>query len=181
MGAYGIEGLDAKSVWVGQARQAPSQAEKATTASGQIQLPSATLSFSPPKRTYVNFDTWFWAKGLATGDVRGTPAFGMVAIATPYQLEITPGDGSATLRLCRLSTSNSDLCHYKYQRSSVNGAERTANGDPAYKATGRVTWKLRFEDAGAPIPNPAGAPTSVSGPEMTAKVAVGEIQTIVTG
>jgi hypothetical protein len=152
--------------------------DQAREASGQIVLPTARLEFNPPRRTLVNFDTWFWAQGLTGRQLRGTSAFGLVAIATPGRLEVTPGDGSDQFS-CVWVTAKSDRCAYAYRRSSVGGPLIGPNGGPAYRATGRATWTLRFEDNGTPVTIPD-APTKISGPEMTSAVEVAEVQTLVT-
>jgi hypothetical protein len=42
-----------------------------------------------------------------------------------------------------------------------------------------VTWTVRFELGGRPVPI-AGAPTELTGPKMTTAVEVAEVQTIIT-
>lgn len=79
------------AVWVGQAPQPPPLRDQAVEATGQIKMPSAVLSFNPTARTLVNLDAWFWAQGLHGGELRGSSAFGLVAVATPARLEVTPG------------------------------------------------------------------------------------------
>jgi hypothetical protein len=165
--------------WVGQASQPPPWVDQAREAVGQIVLPTATLAFNPTSRTLVNLDTWFWARGLTGQELRGTSAFGLVAIATPGRLVVTPGDGSAPL-VCSWVTTKSDRCAYAYQRSSVGGSARGVSGAPAYDASGLATWSVRFEIDGA-TRTIAGAPTELTGSRMTTAVEVAEVQTIVTG
>lgn len=165
--------------WVGQAPQPPLLVDQAREAFGQLAVPKATLVFNPPGRTLVNFDTWFWARGLSGGELRGTSAFGLVAIATPGTLLITPDDGSAPLS-CAWVTVKSDTCSYAYQRSSAGQSARSPSGAPAYQATGEATWTVRFEQNGAPVAI-AGAPTVLTGPDLSAAVVVSEVQTLVTG
>jgi hypothetical protein len=170
---------DPVPLWVGQANEPPPLVDQAREASGRIRMPAATLVFNPTARTLVNLDTWFWAQGLSGEELRGSSAFGLVAIATPDRLVITPGDGSAPLS-CSWVTVKSDSCAYAYRRSSVGGSARGPSGAPAYEASGRATWTLRFENNGAPVVV-AGAPAVLTGPGMTAAVEVAEVQTIVTG
>jgi hypothetical protein len=153
--------------------------DQAREAFGQLVVPKATLVFNPTARTLVNLDTWFWAQDLPTTELTGSSAFGLVAIATPDQLVITPGDGSAPPP-CSWVTVKSDACAYAYRRSSVGGSVRGPSGAPAYEATGKATWTVRFELNGAPVVI-GGAPTVLTGPGMTAAVQVSEVQTIVTG
>jgi hypothetical protein len=152
--------------------------DQAREAMGLIVLPPATLSFNPTARTLVNLDTWFWAQGLSGRDLRGTSAFGLVAVATPARLVVTPGDGSAPVT-CRWATFKSDRCAYAYRRSSAGGPVLGHKGAPAYEASARALWTVRFEVNGAPV-TIAGAPTVLSGLPMTTAVEVAEVQTVVT-
>jgi hypothetical protein len=167
------------AVWVGQAPQPPPLRDHAVEATGQIKMPSAVLSLNPTARTLVNLDTWFWAQGLHGGEMRGSSAFGLVAVVTPARLEVTPGDGSAVLT-CPWVTVNSDRCAYAYRHSSVGGTALGQDGAPAYEASAQAFWSLRFELNGAPI-QIAGAKSELPGPVMTTAVEVAEVQTIVTG
>ena len=165
--------------WIGQAPQPPTLLDQSVEATGQIRMPSAVLSFNPTARTLVNVDTWFWADGLTPKELRGTSALGLVAVATPDRLEVDPGDGSA-MPACGWVTVKSDRCSYPYRRSSIGGPARGPKGAPAYEASARAVWKVRFELNGAPVVI-AGAQPELRGPAMTAPVVVAEVQTIVTG
>ena len=173
------------SQWIGQAQQPPPLLDQSVEATGQITMPSAVLSFNPTARTLVNLDTWFWAQNLKVRALRGSSAFGLVAIATPDRLEVTPGDGSA-MQPCPWVTAKPQVppdqpgpCSYAYLRSSIGGSARGPNGAPAYEASAHAVWTLRFELNGGPVIIP-GAQSELSGPEMTAPVVVVEVQTIVT-
>ena len=167
------------AVWVGQAPQPPPLRDHAVEATGQIKMPSAVLSFNPTARTLVNLDTWFWAQGLHGGEMRGSSAFGLVAVVTPARLEVTPGDASAVLT-CPWVTVKSDRCAYAYRHSSVGGTALGQDGAPAHEASAQAFWSLRFELNGAHI-QIAGAKSELPGPVMTTAVEVAEVQTIVTG
>ena len=167
------------AMWVGQAPQPPPLLDQSVEATGQIQMPSAVLSFNPTARTLVNVDTWFWAQGLKGRVLQGSSAFGLVAYATPDRLEVDPGDGLA-MPPCGWVISKSDRCSYPYWRSSIGGTARGPNGVPAYQASAHAVWTLRFELNGEPVVI-AGAEPELRGPEMTAPVVVLEVQTIVTG
>jgi hypothetical protein len=167
------------ALWDSQpAPQTPSLAVQATEAIGKIDLPTATLRFNPTNRTLVNLDTWFWAEGLDDQTLQGSSAFGLIAYATPFRLEVDPGDGSAKFT-CPWVTHKSNLCNYRYPRSSLGGPVLGLDGAPAYKATVTAWWTLRFEVNGAPRAVP-GAPPKLSGDEANAHVVVVEVQTIVT-
>ncbi len=164
--------------WVRHAPAPPTMVEQSQAAFGRLVVPPATLVFNPTKRTLVNLDTWFWAQGLTGQQVRGTSALGLVAVATPGQVQVTPGDGSAPFT-CPWVTSRSERCAHVYRRSSVGGSVRGLDGEPAYQASGVATWSVRFELDGAPVQIP-GAPTELTGPVMTSAVQVAEVQTVVT-
>jgi hypothetical protein len=110
--------------------------------------------------------------------LQGSSALGFIAYATPDRLEVDPGDGSAKFK-CTWVTKKSNLCKYRYPRSSLDGPVLGLNGAPAYKATVTAWWTLRFEVNGAKRPV-AGAPAELSGDEAIAHVVVVEVQTIVT-
>jgi hypothetical protein len=164
--------------WVGQAPPPPSQLDQSVEATGRIDMPKATLSFNPTVRTLVNLDTWFWAQDLKAEPLRGTGAFGLVAVATPKKLEIRPGDGSVLP--CGWVIAKSDGCPHVYQRSSAGGPVRAPDGRAAYQASGTAIWSLHFELGGVRVIIP-GARTELRGPEMTSPVVVAEVQTLVTG
>ena len=178
-GPLGTADWDELALWIGQAPEPPSQIDQSVEAIGRIDMPEARLSFNPTTRTLVNLDTWFWAQDLKAEPLRGTGAFGLVAVATPYQLEINHGDGSAVQR-CGWVIAKSDACSYVYQRSSAGGPVSAPDGRAAYQASGSAIWSLHFELGGVPVIIP-GALTELRGPEMTSPVVVAEVQTLVTG
>jgi hypothetical protein len=175
----GISAWVPLALWMGQEAPPPSMVDQALEATGRIELPSSVLSFNPTARTLVNLDTWFWAEGLEVRELRGTGAFGLVAVAAPAGLEITPGDGSP-MRTCPWAIAKSDRCAYAYQHSSVGGSVLGLDGRAAYQASGRAVWTLRFELDGAPVLID-GAQTRLPGRLMNAPVVVAEVQTLVTG
>ena len=175
-GQYGI--WVHTSEWVVSTPAPPTLVERSQAAFGQLGVPPATLAFNPTRRTLVNLDTWFWAQSLTGQPVRGTSALGLVAVATPRDLQVTPGDGSAPFT-CPWVTARSERCAHVYRRSSVGGSARGLDGGPAYQASAVATWNVHFEVDGRPMPI-AGAPTELTGPRMTAAVQVAEVQTIVT-
>ena len=76
---------------------------------------------------------------------------------------------------CPWVIAQSDRCAYAYRRSSVAGTAFGLNGAPAYEASARAIWTLRFELNGAPIPI-AGAQSELPGLPMTTAVEVAEVQ-----
>ncbi|MCL3818867.1 hypothetical protein [Aeromicrobium wangtongii] len=165
--------------WTDDEEEPPSLLEQAQTAIGQIDLPTPTLAISPPTRTLVNLDTWFWLSG-AQRVATGSSAFGLVAIATFSSLTVDPGDGSGEFHCDSLPTTAAEAqqsCHHEYRKASTSGSA-TADGQPAYAASARSVYTLRFEVNGVPTPIP-GAPTTLDGPSATAAVRVIEAQTLV--
>ena len=169
-----------EAVWIDPAQpQPPSLAEQAETAFGQLDPNLGTLSVNPTTRSLVTLPTWFWAEGLSGDSLTGSSAFGLVAIATPDHLEITPGDGSATIT-CPWSTEESDACSHGYERSSATRGTASVDGHDAYAATGEAVWRVEFEMNGTPV-NIPGAPTELRGQPMNTGVWVTESQAIVVG
>lgn len=166
LGIAGQTAWSGTAEWIGTEPQPPSLQEQARTAYGNLKLPAATLDFNPPTRTVVKVPTWFWAQGLTATELTGSSAFGLVAIATPSELSLTPGDGSAQLA-CDWVTAEADTCSYTYRHSGT------------FTASAEATWKVRFEMNGTRI-NIPGAPTSISSPQWTAVVPVYEVQSTVT-
>lgn len=158
----------------------PSLADRVLTARGLLKVPVFTASFNPPVQTIVNLPTWWWAEGAPAGDIRGTPAFGLVAIATPNRMIVEPGDGSAAFTCSPISTTKSDECTYTYRRASNRAAGRTADGSPAYTAVVRLVYDVRYEDGGEIVDITGMDPTlSVMEGRSETTVPVREIQTLV--
>lgn len=150
--------------------------QEAVQAFGQLVAPDFDLAFNPPAKSYVTLDTWYWAEGATDGELEGTSAAGLVAIATPERLEVQPGDGSATLT-CPFSVTQSDACSYVYEKASVNGTA-TVDGEPAYAGQARLVYTVRFEFNGE-VMEIAGAPTVFETPWEGTPIPVAEIQAIV--
>jgi hypothetical protein len=169
-------------VWVGPNVVAtPPLAAQAVTAIGQLNIPVPHLAFNPPGRTLVGIPTYFWAENAPGGELTGSSAFGLVAIATPDHLVVDPGDGSGAQN-CPWVTSESAAsqdCTYTYLRSSVNGSA-SHDGQPAYAATVTASYTIRFEDGGTPV-NIPGVQTTITSAAATSAVPVAEVQAIVTG
>ncbi len=157
----------------------PSQLEQAQEAIGNIDLGQPTVNVSPAARTLVNLDTWFWVTGQQE-QVSGSSAFGLVAIATFRSLSVNPGDGSDGIR-CPFTASRGAAerdCFYTYKASSRRGGAEV-NGRPAFRATARIVYDLRFEVGGNEV-TVAGAPTTLEGPVGAVSVRVDEVQSTVT-
>jgi hypothetical protein len=164
-------------VWVGgDEPQPPSLQEQAQTAFGQLNPALGTLSANPATTSLVSLPTWYWAQGL-DGQLTGSSAFGLRAIADPDHLEVDPGDGSGALT-CPWTTTESDTCSHVYDRASSVSGTTAVDGHKAYAVTAEPVWTVRFEMNGTPV-NIPGAPTELRGPQMTKAERVAEVQALV--
>lgn len=154
----------------------PSWPDEARQAFGRLVAPTFELAFNPPRQSVVNVDTWYWAEGATAGEITGTSAAGLVAIATPDRFEVDPGDGSDTLS-CDFSVAESDTCGHVYVRASVNGTA-AVDGVPAYAARGRLVYSVRFELNGE-VMEIDGVPTEFTTDWSETAVPVAEIQSVV--
>jgi hypothetical protein len=170
-------------VWLGagDVGTEPSLVVQARQAVGALRLPRGVLRFSPRGRSFVGLDTWWWVEGLPVGRVRGSSAFGLVAVATPVGLRVDPGDGSEVLEcpVVRSVVVAERDCVSVYERSSVGGSARVG-GQPAFVARATPTWRVAFVDSGTPVTIDGFDPV-VEGPAVRVPVPVAEIQTIVEG
>jgi len=166
-----------EAVWDEEAPEPPSLAEQARTAFGQLRPALGSLGANPKAHSLVSLPTWFWAEGLA-GELTGSSAFGLVAIARPDHLEVTPGDGAGTLT-CDWVTTKSDACSHSYTRSSAVAGTTEVDGRRAYAVTAVPVWTVSYEMGGTPV-NIPGAQLELRGPQMTTGVRVDEVQATVT-
>lgn len=155
----------------------PSLAELAQQAYGELATPAFTVGFNPPGRAVVGVPTWFWAQTAQGGQITGSSALGVVAIATPGHLEVDPGDGSP-LRRCTWSTTASDTCSHEYARSSAREPVGP-DGQRAYVARIRMVYDVRFENYGTPL-TLAGLPETLPSVWVEGHVPVAEVQTLTT-
>ncbi|MQS10394.1 hypothetical protein FNX48_025505 [Streptomyces sp. IF17] len=155
----------------------PSLTELAWEAFGELSVPDFTLAHSPPVQAVIFVDTWWWAEGPSDGEVRGSSAGGVVAIAEPSRLEVDPGDGSGVLD-CPFTVRESDACSHVYDRASVNGTARTGDGLAAHPARARLVYTVRFENNGAPLTLP-GLPEALESEWQETPVRVTEVQAVV--
>jgi hypothetical protein len=143
----------------------PPLEEQARTAFGELNAPPFTLAFSPPEEAVIHIDTWWWAEGAPSGNLEGSSAFGLIAIAQPDHLEVDPGDGSDIIT-CDFVTTEGDDCTHTYERAS---------GDGGYPARARLVYDVHFEENGEPIDIP-GAPDTFNSQWQETAVPVTEVQ-----
>lgn len=117
----------------------------------------------------MNFPTWWWADGVPAGEIRGSEALGLRAVATRRSMQVDPGDGSKAI-----TTGRSDACAYTYRRAS-----RSRD----YHASITVVYDLRFEEDGQVVDVPDGLPSDLLTLQRreSVDVPVREIQSRVTG
>jgi hypothetical protein len=162
---YGPDGTAVFQDWTWYVPDQPSIEELARRAYGALQAPRFELAFSPPGESVVFIDTWWWAEGAPSGNLTGSAALGVVAVAEPSHLEVDPGDGSGVMT-CDIVTSESDACSHVYQRAS---------GGDGYAARARLVYDVHFEQNGDPI-EVAGMPETFESGWTEASVPVTEIQ-----
>lgn len=175
---YGPPGTEDYFDWYWEEPDEPSIEQQAWEAWGNLRIPAFDLKFNPPQRTYVTLETWWWAEGPGNGEITGTSAGPIVAIATPDRVEVDPGDGSGVIS-CGWVTSKSDDCTYTYKKSSASAAASASDGSPAYPARSRIVYDVRFENNGTVIEVP-GLPTTLPSNWQETPVPVAEVQGIVT-
>lgn len=147
---------------------------QAQEAVGQLQLPKLGMRRNPRGVSITNLETIFTPTGATDEPLRGSSAFGLVAIATFDTWTVKPGDGDTVT--CNPPRS----CRHTYHRSSVGQDRHDDDGNPAYAVRSYGTWSIRYEQGGDPITIP-GAQTTITGPVTTVPVAVAEVQSVVTG
>ncbi|MEO3750854.1 hypothetical protein [Streptomyces sp. B6B3] len=160
---YGPDGSATYDDWGWYTPQEPSIEELSWDAYGALVAPEFTLAFSPPTESVVFVDTWWWADGAPAGEVIGTAALGVRAVAEPDHMEVDPGDGSGTIT-CDFVVSESDECTHVYDRAS-----------DGYPARARLVYNVHFEQDGNVI-EPEGLPATFESPWYETTVPVTEVQ-----
>ncbi|TDD71961.1 hypothetical protein E1262_04330 [Jiangella aurantiaca] len=150
--------------------QGPSLWDLAWQAFGNIATPDFTLAFSPPDRSFVNLDTWYWAEGPSDGEIIGESTGAVNAIATPDRIEVDPGDGSGVLQ-CPFTVAESDACSHVYAEASVDHPD-------GYPARMRLVYDISFTNNGDPL-ELDGLPTTLESPWVDGPLPVAEAQSIV--
>lgn len=150
-----------------QARPLIVQAQEAF---GNLAPPAGAVQHSPEVRGIVGLDTWFWLAPATFGELQGSSAEGLVAVAEPAGTVWATGDG-ATVRCAGAGVpyaeGGSSDCTHTYGRSS-----------PQYDGNVTRNWVVHYEQGGAPIDIP-GAPAALTADTAWA-LAVAEAQ-VVTG
>lgn len=165
--------------------QVPSLQAQAETAIGALKMPSVAAATSPPGFTVVNVQTFFAPATPLPAELRGTSAFGLVAVATPSSWVIDPGDGSAVVRCPATAVlpppsaeTAPDGCQHLYRRPSSGQSTRRDDGRPGYVVRAHSVWSIRYELNGAAV-TIAGARTSLDGPFADSVLPVMEVRSVV--
>lgn len=148
----------------------PSTWDLAWRAFGSLTTPPFEPAFSPPTRSIVNLDTWYWADGPGSDPLTGSSGR-VTAIAEPSHLQVDPGDGAKVLT-CGFETAENERCTHTYRRASVGHPD-------GFPVRMRLVYDVRFEENGSPL-ELDGLPTSLESAWAQAGLPVAEVQALVT-
>lgn len=142
---------------------------QAREAYGNLAPPTGAVRHSPEVRGIVRLETWLWLAPASFGELRGSSAEGLVAVATPDGTTWDTGDGGS-VRCAGGGVpygSAGTACTHTYTKAS-----------PRYDGSVTRTWQVRYEVNGAVVDIP-GAPATLSA-DTAWSLAVAEAQ-VVTG
>lgn len=134
--------------WVLEGPQARPLIVQAQEAFGNLAPPTGAVRHSPTNRAVVRLPTWLWLDPGTFGELRGSSAEGLVAVAVPEETAWKPGDGS-TQTCAGAGTpygSGGAGCTHTYERAN-----------PAYHGAVTRRWAVHYENGGAQVDIP-GAP-----------------------
>lgn len=144
---------------------------QAQEAFGNLAPPDATVQHSPTARGIVKLETWFWLPPNTFGELRGTSAEGLVAVAVPATTVWNTGDGAivtcAGPGRAYADGASSD-CIHTYNRASAR-----------YDGNVARHWTVHYKQGGAAIDIP-GAPVALNADTPWA-LAVAEAQVLTGG
>ena len=139
---------------------------QALEAFGDLDAPTGTVRHSPRVRGIVGLPTWLWLAPGSFGEVRGTSAEGLVAVAEPGTTLWRTGDGGS-VTCAGGGTPDSAACSHTYAKAAAR-----------YDGSVTRTWTVHYEQGGATIAIP-GAPVTLTADTGWA-LSVAEAQ-VVTG
>ena len=139
---------------------------QAQEAFGRLKAPAGQVGHSPEAHGIVRLPTWLWLEPGSFGEVRGTSAEGLVAVAVPAGTSWTTGDGGS-MSCAGGGTPDAGGCSHTYTRAAAR-----------YDGTVTRNWTVHYEQGGAAIDIP-GAPGALDATTAWA-LAVAEAQ-VVTG
>jgi hypothetical protein len=126
---------------------------QAQEAYGNLAPPGAQVRHSPDTRGIVGLATWLWLAPGTFGELRGSSAEGLVAVARPDGTRWTTGDGgsiSCTGAGTPYGSAGGSDCTHTYRKASAR-----------YSGTVTRTWAVHYEQGGNPIDIP-GAPDTLT-------------------
>lgn len=145
---------------------------QAEEAFGNLAPPAGAVRHSPDARGVVRFPTWLWLDPGTFGELRGSSAEGLVAVAEPTSTTWRPGDGSE-------KTCAGPGVPYTAGAAPASGCTHTyTKASARYSGSVTRTWAVHYENNGAQIDIP-GAPLVLTADTAFA-LAVVETQ-VVTG
>jgi hypothetical protein len=145
---------------------------QAQEAFGNLAPPAGNVLHSPGNKAVVALPTFFWLDPGTFGELRGTSAEGLVAVAQPQGTEWDPGDGTGVITCDGAGTPYVDgadaagACTHTYAAMS-----------PAYNGQVTRRWAVHYENGGAAI-TIAGAPAVLT---ATTPFALTVVETQVVG
>lgn len=151
---------------------------RADDAYGNLAPPPPDIHTNPGTPSVVRLATWFWLGPASFGEVRGSSADGMVAIATPRSTTWNPGDGSGAIECAGAGapygTGAGDCTHIYTKASFAPQPATDAKGNPAYAAVVTRTYDVRYEFYGQPVVVPGARLDFAT--QTTFPLAVAEVQ-----
>ena len=142
---------------------------QAQEAYGNLAPPAGVVRHSPDARGIVGLPTWLWLAPASFGELTGSSAEGLVAVAEPAGTDWTTGDGGA-VSCAGAGTpygSAGPACTHTYRAASAR-----------YDGSVTRRWQVHYEQGGTPVDIP-GAPAGLTAATGWS-LAVAEAQ-VVTG
>ena len=144
---------------------------QAQEAFGNLAPPAGAVRHSPDVHGIVRLPTWLWLQPGSFGEVFGSSAEGLVAVAEPGGTTWTTGDGGSVT--CEgggtpYTAGAAATCTHTYTRASAR-----------YDGTVTRTWRVHYEVAGNVV-DIAGAPAALAADTGWA-LAVAESQVLTGG
>lgn len=138
--------------WVLEGPQARPLIVQAREAFGNLGPPAGLVRHSPDDRAVVRLPTWLWLDPGTFGELRGSSAEGLVAVAVPDGTTWQPGDGST--RTCAGAGT-------PYGSGGAGCTHTYVRANPAYHGSVTRRWVVHYENGGAQVDIP-GAPAELT-------------------
>lgn len=125
---------------------------QAQEAYGNLAPPTGQVRHSPEARGIVGLPTWLWLAPASFGELTGSSAEGLVAVAEPAGTEWTTGDGGS-VSCAGPGTpygAAGPACTHTYRAAAAR-----------YDGSVTRRWQVRYEQGGTPVDIP-GAPAELT-------------------